>query len=251
MASSFTAHNIRLDDGSFTKPEQPWQMEDLSLLKFTKQFLRVVFPEGAAGKRVVDLGCLEGGYSVELARAGFEVLGIEVRQSNFENCQRVKAGTHLPNLSFACDDVRNLGKYGVFDAVFCCGLLYHLDEPRKFVEQVAQACRRVAIIDTHVADTRRKFALSRVTQNEGWTGRWVREHNEHHRQWLHRRHEEKWSAWSNRKSFWPMKSDLVEGLRQAGFPMVLEYPILDATRKEYHPKHGEQAHRVTIVALKD
>jgi len=69
MASGFTAHNIRLDDGSFTKPEQPWQMEDLPLLKFTKQFLRMLFPDGAAGKRVVDLGCLEGGYSVELARA--------------------------------------------------------------------------------------------------------------------------------------------------------------------------------------
>ncbi|HEY5178100.1 MAG TPA: hypothetical protein VII95_21300 [Terriglobales bacterium] len=99
MANSFTAHNIRLDDGSLTKPEQPWQTEDLALVKFTKQFLRMVFPDGAAGKRVVDLGCLEGGYTVELARAGFDALGIEVRESNFENCQRVKAGTNLPNLA--------------------------------------------------------------------------------------------------------------------------------------------------------
>jgi len=74
MASGFTAHNIRLDDGSFTKPEQPWQMEDLVLLKFTKQFLRTLFPDGVAGKRVVDLGCLEGGYTVEMARAGFDAL---------------------------------------------------------------------------------------------------------------------------------------------------------------------------------
>src|SRR5664280_109916 len=134
MAGSFTAHNIRLDDGSFTKPEQPYQMEDLALLKFTKQFLRILFPEGAAGKRVVDLGCLEGGYAVELARAGFDALGIEVRQSNFENCQRVKAGTNLPKLTFLCDDVSKLAKYGVFDVVFCCGLLYHLEEPHRFVD---------------------------------------------------------------------------------------------------------------------
>lgn len=251
MASSFTAHNIRLDDGSLTKPEQPWQMEDLPLLKFTKQFLRTIFPDGVAGKRVVDLGCLEGGYAVGLARAGFDVLGIEVRQSNFENCQRVKAGTHLPNLTFACDDVRNLGKYGVFDVVFCCGLLYHLDEPRKFIELMAKACRRVAIIDTHVADTRRKFALSKVTQNEGWTGRWVRERHEHHRRWFHRRHEEKWAAWNNQKSFWPMKRDLLEGLSQAGFPMVLEYPIFDDTRKGHHPRQYDLLNRVTVVALKD
>jgi SAM-dependent methyltransferase len=239
MASSFTSHNIRLDDGSLTKPEQPWQMEDLALLKFTKKFLGLLYPEGATGKRVVDLGCLEGGYSVELARAGFDALGIEVRQSNFENCQRVKAGTHLPNLTFACDDVHNLGKYGIFDVVFCCGLLYHLDKPRKFVDLIAQLCRRVAIVDTHVADTQPngEFPLSEVTENEGWTGRWFSEFDDS------KRHEDKWSAWSNQKSFWPMKRDLMQGLLQAGFTMVLECPTFEP--------YLERTHRVTIVALKD
>ncbi len=240
MASSFTAHNIRLDDGSFTKPEQTWQMEDLPLLKFTRQFLRTIFRDGVSGKRVVDLGCLEGGYAVELARAGFDALGIEIRETNFENCQRVKAATNLPHLSFACDDVRNLANYGVFDAIFCCGLLYHLDEPRAFIEQIAQLCRRVAIIDTHVADAQPNgvFTLSEIVQNEGWTGRWFPEFEEESQ-----RRDDKWSSWGNQKSFWPMKRDLIEGLRQAGFPMVLEYPIFDAYR--------EKTHRTTIVALKD
>jgi hypothetical protein len=40
-----------------------------------------------------------------------------------------------------------------------------------------------------------------------------------------------------------MKRDLVEGLRQAGFPIVLEYPIFEPYR--------ELTHRVTIVAVKD
>ncbi len=252
MASNFTAHNIRLDDGSLTKPEQPWQMEHLPLLKFAKQFLGILFPDGFAGKRVVDLGCLEGGYTVELARAGFDALGIEVRQSNFENCQRVKAGTNLPNLTFACDDVRNLAKYGVFDAIFCCGLLYHLEEPRKFVEVMAQACRRAIIIDTHVAETLRngKFPLSRIMQHEGWNGRWFPEpHEGSAARWLSRFRskntcdEQKWSSWSNRKSFWPMKRDLMQGLQQAGFTMVLEYPIFAPYR--------ELTHRVTIVGVKD
>jgi SAM-dependent methyltransferase len=240
LASSFSAHNIRLDDGSLTKPEQPWQMDDLALLKFTKQFLRMLFPDGVAGQRVVDLGCLEGGYTVELARAGFDALGIEVRQSNFENCQRVKAGTNLPNLTFACDDVQNLAKYGTFDAIFCCGLLYHLEEPRKFVDLMAQVCRRAIIIDTHIADTRPngKFRLSEITENDGWAGRWFDEFEDENQ-----RHQDKWSAWSNRRSFWPMKRDLMEGLRQSGFTMVLEYPIFEAYR--------ELTHRVTIVGVKE
>lgn len=68
----------------------------------------MLFSEGFTGKRIVDLGCLEGDYTVEFARSGFDALGIEVRQGNFENCQRVKAGTNLSTLEFARDDVLNL-----------------------------------------------------------------------------------------------------------------------------------------------
>lgn len=240
MAGEFTAHNIRLDDGSYTMPEQPWQMEDVPLLKFTKQFLRVLFSGGLSGKRIVDLGCLEGGYTVEFARAGFHALGIEVRQSNFKNCQRVKAATNLPNLAFVRDDVHNIADYGIFDAVFCCGLLYHLEMPRKFIELMSQVCRRAVIIDTHVADIHPNgaFALSEVTQNEGLAGRWFCEFEDDNQ-----RAKDKWSSWSNKKSFWMMKHDLIEALRQSGFSMVLEYPIFDPYR--------ESTHRVTLVALKD
>jgi SAM-dependent methyltransferase len=238
MTSSFTAHNIRLDDGTLTKPEQPWQMQDVPLLKFSKEFLGLVFPQGFAGKRLVDLGCLEGGYAVEFARAGFEALGIEVRASNFENCRRVKAGTNLPNLSFACDDVLNLANYGSFDVVFCCGVLYHLDQPRKFVELIAQVCRRVAIIDTHIAKTERnpEFRLSEITENEGWKGRWFAELDDS------KRHDDKWSSWGNRKSFWLMQRDLMQGLLAIGFTMVLECPTFEP--------YLERTHRVTLVALK-
>lgn len=240
MASKFTAHNIKLDDGSLTIPEMPYQMEDLPLLKFTKRFLSLAFPAGVAGKRIVDLGCLEGGYAVSFARDGLQTLGIEIRQSNIENCRLIKQATNLPNLEFVCDDVRNLEKYGKSDAIFCCGILYHLDEPRKFLEQMSRACERVLIIDTHVAaeQPNRTFTVSEVTQNEGLAGRWFAEiPSDKGRQ------QDKWSSWDNAKSFWPMKRDLVEAVRQLGFSIVFEYPI-------YEP-HREATDRVTIVGVKD
>jgi SAM-dependent methyltransferase len=239
MPSTFTAHNIRLDDGSFTIPEMPYQMEDFPLLKFTKQFLRFVFPSGVAGKRIVDLGCLEGGYAVSFAREGLRTLGIEIRQSNIDNCLRVKQATNLANLEFVRDDVRNLEKYGQFNAIFCCGILYHLDEPRKFLEQMNRVCEQVLIVDTHVAAERpnQKFSVSKVTQHEGLTGRWFAEFARDSD-----RHADKWSSWDNAKSFWPMKRDLIEALRQVGFSMVLEYPIYDP--------HREATDRVTIVGVK-
>jgi hypothetical protein len=105
---------------------------------------------------------------------------------------------------------------------------------------MAQVCRRAAIIDTHIADTQPngEFVLSEVTENEGWAGRWYSELEDDNQ-----RHTDKWSAWSNRKSFWPMKRDLMQGLLQAGFTMVLEYPIFEPYR--------DLSHRATIVALKD
>jgi len=105
---------------------------------------------------------------------------------------------------------------------------------------MAQVCRRVLIIDTHVADIQPngKFALSKITENEGWAGRWFSEFDDDQA-----RHTDKWSAWSNRKSFWPMKRDLMQALLQAGFTMVLECPTFES--------YLELTHRVTIVALKD
>jgi 2-polyprenyl-3-methyl-5-hydroxy-6-metoxy-1,4-benzoquinol methylase len=127
-AAGFTAHNIRLDDGSETRPgtgllaDGPWCLA-------AKRLLNMLFPEGVAGKRIVDLGCLEGGYAVEFARMGMESLGLEVRQSNFDNCLYVKDRIRLPNLKFIKDNAWNIASYGRFDVIFCCGLLYHLDRP--------------------------------------------------------------------------------------------------------------------------
>jgi tRNA G46 methylase TrmB len=58
---------------------------------------------------------------------GMHALGVEVRASNFANCTEVRRRAGVPNLSFVQDDVWNLAAYGPFDAIFCCGLLYHLD----------------------------------------------------------------------------------------------------------------------------
>jgi 2-polyprenyl-3-methyl-5-hydroxy-6-metoxy-1,4-benzoquinol methylase len=80
---SFTHHNIRLDDGTLTKPEIGFLLSESPWFLAAKRTLEVTFHGNIAGKRIVDLGCLEGGYTVEFARMGFEALGIEVRKSNF------------------------------------------------------------------------------------------------------------------------------------------------------------------------
>jgi SAM-dependent methyltransferase len=126
MSVTFTAHNIRLDSGVETKPELGFLLADHPWCVSAKRILETVFPSDKSRVRVADLGCLEGGYAVEFARMGFQVLGVEVRESNMAACRHVQSGLNLPNLQFVQDNAWNVAKHGPFDAIFCCGLLYQL-----------------------------------------------------------------------------------------------------------------------------
>ena len=96
----FTAHNIRLKDGEFTKPEMAINMAQYPWFVSARRVLSLAFPGDKSRYSVIDLGYLEGGYAVEFARMGFRSLGVEVRKSNFAACRYVKDRVALPNLSF-------------------------------------------------------------------------------------------------------------------------------------------------------
>lgn len=240
MSVEFTAHNIRLDDGSRTKPDaKPFEADPW--LISTKRLLDTVFAGNKEHLRLVDLGCLEGGYSVEFARMGLQVLGLDVRQSNIDACNFVQTRTHLPNLSFAKDDVYNIANHGSFDAAFCCGLLYHLDRPREFLNMLGAVTKKLLILQTHYAPDpvgqnlprysryvvqkileaeTGKFQLSPTQSNEGLLGRWYPEFSGEEE--FRRREAKKWASWDNTKSFWLQRSVLLQTINESGFDLVME-----------------------------
>ena len=226
MTLEFTAHNIRLDDGTCTRSTQEPSVESDAWFVSAKRILDIAFPGDRRAIRVADLGCLEGGYAVEFARMGFEVLGVEVRDSNFAACQYVKSRTNLPNLTFVKDDAWNIASHGRFDAVFCSGLLYHFDRPKEFLGLVSSVTRKVAIFQTHFSDALRdgttvqKFGLSGLEANEGLPGRWFGEFASDEA--FEKREDLKWAAWENRRSFWIVREYLLQALLDAGFDTVLE-----------------------------
>jgi SAM-dependent methyltransferase len=219
----FTAHNIRFADGSVTMPDEPLLLADVSWMRGTQRVLKLLYGDKFQSKRIVDLGCLEGGYALEFARMGFDSLGVEVRQSNIDSCLEVKRRAGLTNLDFAKDDVWNLPKYGPFDVIFCCGLLYHLDRPREFIRMMGQQARDAVIINTHYAPwdwhPRSAFQLSEMTQHEELPGRWFAEHDAHNVADLEQL---KWASWENKRSFWPAKEALLHAINEAGFDLVFE-----------------------------
>jgi SAM-dependent methyltransferase len=245
MDVTFTAHNIRLDDGTFTNPKQI-QIESHPWFISARRVLETVFPGDKKHIRIADLGCLEGGYTVGFARMGFDVLGIEIRDSNLAACEYVRSKTNLPNLKFVKDNALNVAKYGAFDAVFCCGLFYHLDSPKQFLQILSSVTTKVLILQTHFstnserrvqsppvswwqklwgkkkAEKRQpdKFNLSDLTENEGLPGRWFVEFEND--ELFHNREAARWASWDNRRSFWIQREFLLQAMQDAGFDLVME-----------------------------
>jgi SAM-dependent methyltransferase len=226
MPPSFTAHNVVLDDGSQTLPERGWTLDRSPHVAIVRQFANLFFPEGLAGKSIVDLGCLEGGFATEFARLGLTSTGVEVRKSNYENCLYIKERTSFPNLSFQLDDAWNVGKYGPFDIVFCVGLYYHIDRVTEFMNVLAQNCGRMLFLDTHFAPENddspsvATYGLSPLTEHEGLPGRWFPEHD------LETSSVEldqlKWASWENKASFWPTRPAIFQLMKRVGFDSVFE-----------------------------
>ena len=251
--TGFTAHNVRLDDGTETLPSAGWTIDQSSILHSVRRILELIYPEGLRHKSIVDLGCLEGGYTAAFARLGMEATGIEARESNYRNCLVVKAGVRLPNLNFIRDDANNIGEYGPFDVVFVCGLLYHLDAPRRFLASVSRVCRRALFLQTHVAraeetEAIRIHGLSEISEHEGLNGRWYREHDEVTPEQLDLL---KWHSWGNSRSFWIQKEYLLQLLRDLGFDIILEqFDFMGNISQEMTAGTYKSDDRTLIVAIK-
>ena len=211
-----------------------------------RRVLDATFPGDKQHLRIADLGCLEGGYTVEFARLGFQALGLDVREANIQACRYVQSKVNLPQLDFVRDDVWNIEKYGVFDAIFCCGLFYHLDRPREFLDLLSRVTNRVLILQTHFAEAgdspsfihprRLRRLVSRIlplkntattthklsflTKHEGLPGRWFPEFRNERA--FRDRENRRWASWNNRASFWIQREYLIQAIRDAGFDLVLE-----------------------------
>jgi len=222
MVADFTTHNVRLNDGTLTVSSDELSLERTPWFKSAERTLSLAFGGQLKGRKIVDLGCLEGGFAAEFARLGMDSLGIEARKCNYENCLVLKRGLNLPNLNFAHDTVWNLEKYGPFDAIFCCGLLYHLDEPRKFIQMMSRLCGKVLILHTHYATGEGPglYNLSPITTHEGLPGSWFidRPDGISHDQIEGFRT----ASYENAKSFWVKKEYILQELADNGFDTVYE-----------------------------
>lgn len=125
-----------------------------------------------AGKRVLDLACNAGFWSLCAAEAGCDlVLGVDARPMHVEQANLVfeAKGIAPARYRFDVGDVMDLdlADSDPFDLVLCLGLLYHLADPLRLIELVSRWNSDLLVIDSSLsALPGRWFALYRDRPEE-------------------------------------------------------------------------------------
>lgn len=107
--------------------------------------------QGLQGRRILELGPLEGGHSWMLDRAGArEVVAVESNTQAWLKCVAAKELLGMPSVQFKLGDfmayLREPGS--PFDACLACGVLYHLRDPHLLFELLRQRCSGPVMIWT-------------------------------------------------------------------------------------------------------
>jgi SAM-dependent methyltransferase len=193
-------------------------LNDPRVAQFFETFPRV--------QNILELGSLEGGHTFTMARRPdvTRVVGLEGRAANVEKSRFMQKLFGLTKVEFIEANLENtdLASFGKFDAVFCSGLLYHLPEPWKLIEQIPRVAPNL-FIWTHYCDD-----LAVDAENGELKGRNYVEGS------LHRP-----NSGLSSTSFWLTLGSLIKALTKNGFG---EIRILQNNLK--HP-HGPA---VTLAA---
>jgi SAM-dependent methyltransferase len=162
--------------------------------------------------RILDLGCHEGGYAIELARHGATVVGIEGRRQHVEKARFAAEVLGLDRATFVEDDVRNVsaGELGRFDVVLCLGILYHLgpQDAVRLLERCYECCEQFTVIRSAIG-----LSANAKTRVGPYTygGRRYKED-----------HARPGAALKNPVSILPSRVSLLNLLADVGFTSVLE-----------------------------
>ena len=111
------------------------------------------------GLRILDLGCGEGGFALELGKQGAEVVAIEGRAALVEKAEFAREALGLRHVSIVRGDVRHLcaEDYGFFDVVLALGILDRFDVPAVFdvAKRIGSVCKGFALIEARLTTSPR------------------------------------------------------------------------------------------------
>ena len=131
--------------------------------------MRMFIDHIPSARRVLELGCMEGGRTFPLARRVGHVVGLDARREHLQRARFVEQELGVSNTTFLESDLESgdLASLGIFDAVFNVGLLYHLNDPARLLRQCAEVAPEM-LLWTHVVD-------DADAEHRGYRGRFTAE----------------------------------------------------------------------------
>ncbi|WP_417848838.1 glycosyltransferase [Thalassoglobus sp.] len=172
--------------------------------------LRAFIDRAPMARRVLELGCMEGGRTFPLARRAGHVVGVDARREHLQRARFIERELGITNTLFLEQDLENsdLAALGTCDVIFNVGLLYHLSDPARLLQQCAEVAPEM-LLWTHVVD-------DADAEHRGYRGRFTTENPTDRVGGLRSR------------SFRPERSELVRMLDDCGW-RDLEWLKDDAT----------------------
>jgi SAM-dependent methyltransferase len=105
------------------------------------------------GKRVLDIACNSGFWSIQCALLGAEVVGFDARPELIGQANLLKRIAGIDNVEFRVLDFWEMSPEalgGEFDVVLNLGFLYHVPKPVEALERTKIMARRHILLDTAV-----------------------------------------------------------------------------------------------------
>ena len=127
-----------------------WSMDiqDMSWVEDTKQQVDFLIDrlELKGTERILDLACGFGRHSLEFARRGYDVTGVDITPAYIEYATRQAEKEQL-HARFMCKDIREIDFDHEYDVIInmadgAIGYLENDEENRKIFERIAKALRK-------------------------------------------------------------------------------------------------------------
>jgi SAM-dependent methyltransferase len=120
-----------------------------------------------AGRKVIEIGSGPGDHTGFFLDRGCSVCAVDARQECIQALQ-----ARYPSVVTAQVDMNKpdaLGGLGTFEIVYCYGLLYHLEDPKTGIANLASACGELLLLESCVSAGRSEHVYSAQELAEDFT----------------------------------------------------------------------------------
>lgn len=232
----WTAHNIELAENISTMEKGTGERYAYRADVY-KSLIKLGLDKPISRLKILDLGCLEGGISIELAKEGAKSTGIDIRDAHLAKATFCAEVLKLKNkcrwIQGDVTDKSLWSRLQKYDVIILSGLLYHLDIDDIFpllknLRDISKT-KGMLIVDTNI--TSEYLESASISENLTVWGRTWKEHSTGDT--LKDRISRAWSSLSNNNAFWLTERSLVNVLVSAGFAYVYKplYPYHEWAHK--------------------